>query len=190
MKRSNSYIYKIAVSVLVVFLSFLAADTVACAQDRLEARRVEIRRLYEEAERLSERGSYDEAIENYNKAIRLTKDEDIRKFIKNAKDEAQEKKVADRKRLKELVEEKKRVEKGIEEKNLQAQTSEEEARDSRGDSLKAQGSKTALPFPGLYPGGWPKRSRSFVRSGHLEKQLSGRFRHRTRPGGFCLSGHA
>ena len=80
MRGTRCHIYKVVFSLLFLFLTFLTTAIVS-AQDIQDASKIKIRRLHDEAERLSERGSYDEAIEKYNEAIKLTQDKDIKQFI-------------------------------------------------------------------------------------------------------------
>jgi len=96
--------------ILAVFLIcalFLCPEAIG-AED--VTRDMKVKRLYYQAEDLVEAGSYDKAIKKYNEAIKLSRDKDITRFIKNAKDEAKIKKIEERKRLKKLAKEKKLAE--------------------------------------------------------------------------------
>ncbi|MDP3789103.1 MAG: hypothetical protein Q8R48_01725 [Candidatus Omnitrophota bacterium] len=71
-----------------VFSAILLSAQAAIAVDILEIR---VKRLYKEAEELTKKGDYDEALKAYNKAISYAKDKDIKQFLMNAKKELQKK---------------------------------------------------------------------------------------------------
>ena len=107
--KKHIYVKRVAfIMILAVCSLFLFAGTVI-SQDVM--RQNEVKWLRKEAEDLFERGSYDEAIKKYNKAIKLTRDKDITLFLKNAREEVKEKKREEKKRLKELAKRRKKEEK-------------------------------------------------------------------------------
>ncbi|MFH0840265.1 MAG: hypothetical protein V1883_04540 [Candidatus Omnitrophota bacterium] len=87
----NSYKKLVICICLSALISLFAEE--ANAVNILEIR---VKRLYQEAQILVEKGDYDGAIEIYNKAILMAKDRDVKQFLINAKKEIQRKKRAEK----------------------------------------------------------------------------------------------
>ena len=113
-QESTKLLYRALFAAL--FFAFLITN-IAYPLDEQE---VEARRLYEEAERLTQKEDYDKAIATFNKAIKLAEDEEIREFIKSVKKEVQEERLKKRKRLDVLA-----IQRRLEEKKRRQELAEQ-----------------------------------------------------------------